>query len=253
MTEITVVMPVFNSEKFLEAAVHSVLLQNFSDWELIIIDDRSTDNSSQYIKSFSKEDSRIRYLRNKKRIGCVKSIEKSFKIAKGDYITFLDADDLMSPKRIAEQLRFMKKNKLDLSYCDLEMFFENGDRVIKKSIDFSKKFKSIMKSFIGKKFDLQVPPGYHLGYQKHKRTIYRATFMFKKDILKKVKFDINCKLMEENDLFFQAIAKNLRIKRFPKPYYQYRRHEFQATKNLDAISKYEIYISKKLKSGAYFK
>ncbi len=104
----SVIMPVFNRQRYLKESMESVLNQSFTDFEFIIIDDASTDDSLQIIYSF--HDSRIVLLKNKTNIGISASRNLGLKIAKGEYIIVFDSDDVNVPRRFELQIRFMDDN-----------------------------------------------------------------------------------------------------------------------------------------------
>ena len=108
--EISVIMPVYNSEKFLRESMQSILNQTFKDFELIIINDCSTDNSLKIIKKFQEKDKRIKIISNKKNIGAAGARNKGLRIAKGKYVAILDSDDLALKKRFVMQFNYLEKN-----------------------------------------------------------------------------------------------------------------------------------------------
>ena len=105
---VSIVMPVHNGEKYLREAIESILNQTFKDYELLIIDDGSTDKSVEIMGSF--KDKRIRLVHNEKNLGISKSCNKGIKYARGKYIARMDADDISLPERIEKQALFMEKN-----------------------------------------------------------------------------------------------------------------------------------------------
>lgn len=105
---ITVIMSVYNGEKFLEEAIGSILKQTFSNFEFIIIDDGSEDTSMKIIKNFT--DNRISIIENKKNIGLSASLNNGIKLSKGKYIARMDADDISLPERLEKQYNFMERN-----------------------------------------------------------------------------------------------------------------------------------------------
>ena len=105
---ISVVMPVYNADKFLSEAIASILNQTFKDFEFIIINDCSTDHSWDVVKSFS--DDRLITIQNEKNIGTYPSRNKGMKIAKGKYIAVMDADDIALPDRLEKQYSYMDRN-----------------------------------------------------------------------------------------------------------------------------------------------
>jgi len=106
--EISVVMPVYNTEKYVEGAVRSILTQTYQDFEFLIIDDGSTDNTREILKRF--DDPRIRIITNPKNLGLSKSLNIAINEAKGKYIARMDADDISIPFRLETQLDFLSKN-----------------------------------------------------------------------------------------------------------------------------------------------
>jgi glycosyltransferase involved in cell wall biosynthesis len=109
--KITVLMSVYNGEKFLSEAIESILNQSFSDFEFIIIDDKSTDSSLEIIKSFADLDCRIIIIQNKENIGLTKSLNHGLKFAKGDYIARMDADDVSMVDRLSVQFKEFLSNQ----------------------------------------------------------------------------------------------------------------------------------------------
>lgn len=106
--KITILMPVYNGEKYLREAIKSILNQTFNDFELLIINDGSSDQSEKIIKSFI--DSRIRLITNKKNLGLVDTLNIGFKEAKGKYIARMDQDDISLSPRLKKQYNFMENN-----------------------------------------------------------------------------------------------------------------------------------------------
>lgn len=103
--KISVIMPVHNGLPFLKAAVESILNQSFKNFEFIIVEDYSTDNSWDYLKSL--RDKRIKVLKNPKNMGVAKSLNRALKSSRGQYIARMDADDISLPQRFQTQLKFM--------------------------------------------------------------------------------------------------------------------------------------------------
>ncbi len=111
---ISVLMPVFNSEDFIRGAVDSILNQTFKDFELLVIDDGSTDNTWKIINSFS--DTRLVKLKNPKNKGIVCSLNKALKLARGKYIARMDSDDISVADRLEKQYKFME-NHPEIDVC----------------------------------------------------------------------------------------------------------------------------------------
>lgn len=106
MPKVSVLMSNYNTpEEYLRTAIESVLNQTFKDFEFIIFDDASTDNSASVIESY--QDERIRFIRNKENLGLTKTLNNGLGICKGEYIARFDADDICYPERLEKQVRFM--------------------------------------------------------------------------------------------------------------------------------------------------
>ncbi|MFZ5437830.1 MAG: glycosyltransferase family 2 protein [Patescibacteria group bacterium] len=106
---LSVVMPVYNSEKYLSEAIESILDQTFENFEFIIVDDGSTDNSLKIINQY--QDSRIKVIKHKINKGLIYSLNEGFKEASGKYIARMDADDISVKTRFVKQVKFLEKNK----------------------------------------------------------------------------------------------------------------------------------------------
>ncbi|MGE7752393.1 glycosyltransferase family 2 protein [Lysinibacillus fusiformis] len=112
--EITVLMPVYNASEFLKCAIESILNQTFTNFEFLIIDDGSTDNSLEIIKSI--QDERIKVITHTKNLGLVATLNKGIEQAKGQFIARMDADDIALPTRLEKQYAFMSSN-CDYGVC----------------------------------------------------------------------------------------------------------------------------------------
>jgi glycosyltransferase involved in cell wall biosynthesis len=113
---ISVLLPVYNCEQYLENAIESILDQTHTNFELLIIDDYSNDNSAQIIDNFEKLDDRVSVIRNNKNLGITKSLNKLLSVAKGEFIARQDADDISQKERFNLQLNFLKQKNLDVVY-----------------------------------------------------------------------------------------------------------------------------------------
>ena len=126
--QISVIMAVYNGEKFLEEAIGSILKQTFLNFEFIIIDDGSEDTSLKIIKNF--KDKRISILENNKNIGLSASLNKGIKLSKGKYIARMDADDISLPERLEKQYNFMERNpNIGIVGTGYDLINESGERM----------------------------------------------------------------------------------------------------------------------------
>lgn len=108
--EISVITAVYNSEKYLEENINSILNQGFKNFEQIIIDDNSTDKSKEIMKKYAKKDKRIKIIHSKKHLGAAGTRNLGLKKAKGKYIAILDSDDVALPNRLREEYNYLEKN-----------------------------------------------------------------------------------------------------------------------------------------------
>ena len=106
---VTALMSVFNGDKYLSEALESILNQTFTNFEFLIINDGSNDRTEDILKSY--DDVRIRIINNDNNMGLAKSLNKGLRIARGEYIARMDADDISLPTRLARQVEFLDKNK----------------------------------------------------------------------------------------------------------------------------------------------
>ncbi|MEZ2718662.1 glycosyltransferase [Niallia circulans] len=127
-TKVSVIMPVYNSELYLRESIESVLTQSFTDFEFIIIDDGSSDNSLSIIKSYN--DERINVVINEENLGIVDSLNKALMIAKGTYIARMDADDICHKDRLSIQVEFLEKYH-DIGCCGSFVQILNTNKIIK--------------------------------------------------------------------------------------------------------------------------
>ena len=122
---VSIITPCYNSEKFLDECISSVLNQTYQNWEMLIIDDNSSDNSSILINSYSKKDERIKPLYLNDNIGAAMARNKAISKAKGKYLAFLDSDDVWLPKKLEVQTNFMKKNNCSFVFSSYSVISEN--------------------------------------------------------------------------------------------------------------------------------
>ncbi|SDM32624.1 glycosyltransferase family 2 protein [Halarsenatibacter silvermanii] len=209
-SKITVLMPVFNSEQYLEKAIESILDQNYSNIEFLIINDGSTDQSEEIIKSY--DDNRIRLVNNKKNMGLPCSLNKGMKIAETKYLARMDSDDISKPNRLSEQFSFMEKN----TECGIvgtwaKKIYEKNNlrRIVEKNImKRPTKFSDIKANLLfGNPL---IHPSVMMNLKKMK----------KHNLFYNEKFDTS----QDKELWKRCI-KHFKIKNIPKPLVKYRVHE----------------------------
>ena len=126
MDLVSIIMPCFNSETFIKESIESVINQTYSNWELLICDDGSDDNSKGIIESYQNSDLRIKLISNHYSKGAPGARNSCLDMAKGRFIAFLDSDDVWLSEKLDKQLNFMKENESTFSYSYYQTMNEEG-------------------------------------------------------------------------------------------------------------------------------
>lgn len=213
---VTVLMAVYNGEKYLKEAVDSILCQTFSDFEFLIINDGSTDGTSEILKSY--EDSRIHIILNESNLGLVKSLNNGLKLAKGEYIARMDADDISLPERLEKQVVFMDKHP-EIGVCSawLQIFGEGKQAIWESPLNHEKICAGLL---------------FH-------STIWHAIAMMRKSILARTE---NCYHeqyvhAEDYELWIRLFLKGVKFANIGEVLYKYRQHEMTVTRIHNNIQK----------------
>lgn len=144
---VSIITPMYNAERFVEKTIKSVLNQTYSNWEMLIVDDCSTDNSANIVKSYAQRDSRIKYLKSDSNKGVSNARNIALANAKGQYIAFLDSDDMWHESKLEKQVSFMKKNNHTITFTAYELIDEE-DNKLNKTINISERvdYNNLLKS-----------------------------------------------------------------------------------------------------------
>ena len=126
MVAISIVMPVYNLEKYLNTSLNSLISQTFKDFEIICVNDGSKDNSLNILKEYEKQDSRIRVI-DKENGGAGSARNKGIEVAKGKYIQFLDGDDYFEPEMLEKLYNLAEKHQADIAVCSSRKVDDNGN------------------------------------------------------------------------------------------------------------------------------
>lgn len=126
---VSIIMPTYNCAKFIKETIESVLNQTYENWELVIVDDCSNDNTEEIVESFN--DKRIKYHKLEKNRGAAVARTTAMKMAIGNYMAFLDSDDLWKKEKLEKQLEFMKKNNYNFTCTAYEQIDEEGNKLNK--------------------------------------------------------------------------------------------------------------------------
>ncbi len=203
MPKVSVLMPVYNAERFLAQAIDSILAQDFTDWELILINDGSTDASENIIAQY--EDDRIYYIKNSKNLGLIKTLNTGIELCAGKYIARMDADDISHPARFRRQTAFMDKHP-DYLMCGTDAY------VIDNENRRTGKIKNLATNNLLQINLLFSPPFIH------------PSVMIRRDVLAENKYDENYKHVEDFELWCR-IAKLGKVANLNRELLEYRWHD----------------------------
>jgi glycosyltransferase involved in cell wall biosynthesis len=202
---ISVIMPVYNGELFLERAIESILVQTFENFEFIIINDGSSDKSLEVIEKYKKKDERI-FLISRKNKGLVYSLNEGIENSKGEYIARMDADDISLTTRLEEQIAYIENNKLDLCGSWVHTFDKRGVSDIWKYPENHNDI--VFRSFFMSSFA-------------------HPSVMIKKAIFEKVKYQDE--LAEDYRLWCDILEAGYKVGNVQKTLLMYRLHNNQLT------------------------
>lgn len=225
--KISVVMSVFNAEKYLARAIDSILEQTYSDFELIIINDNSTDASGQILKCYEQKDSRIIVLENEENIGLTKSLNKGLAVAKGEYIARMDADDISVPNRFEKQVLFLDSNP-DYTFvsCIGRYIDENGKlEQLRPFPETNEEIYAMMP-----KVDAVMHPG----------------VMFRRDDVAQIgNYCEDFRVVQDYDLWFRGMAAGYKFYNIQEPLVLFRRNETYNTRKSKAYRLVDYRVRKK--------
>lgn len=125
---ISVITPAYNSERFLRDTIESVLRQTYTNWEMLIVDDGSTDRTQAVVEHYQEKDQRIKYIKLKKNCGPAVARNTAIEHARGRYLAFLDADDQWMPRKLEKQLQFMQERQIAFSFTEYIKIKENNTK-----------------------------------------------------------------------------------------------------------------------------
>ena len=123
---VSIIMPSYNAENYIAESIESVLHQTYSNWELVITDDRSSDRTPEIVQAYCQKDSRIDFVIAKRHTGIAGTRNQCLARVKGRFVAFLDNDDLWVPEKLEKQVRFMQEKACAFSYSEYELMNEDG-------------------------------------------------------------------------------------------------------------------------------
>jgi glycosyltransferase involved in cell wall biosynthesis len=202
--KISVILPVFNAEAYLQEAIESILNQTFTDFECIIINDGSTDSSLEIIASYAEKDKRIVVISRENK-GLIASLNEGISIAKGEYIARMDADDISLPERLSTQINFLDSNKnIGLVSCNFR-YFQNNEE-----------WRYTWPFFFEKDLEIKALMPFH-------SPIVHAAVLIRKSLLPTKPYNTNYAHAEDYKLWVD-LANKTTFYNIPKVLYKVRQH-----------------------------
>ena len=208
---VSIILPAYNCEKFIGKAIESVLLQSFPDFELIIINDGSTDKTEMIILGYA--DPRIVYLKNPENKGLIFTLNRGIALAHGKYIARMDADDICQPERFEKQKNFLDQH-INIAVLATTIDFIN-EAGIKTGVWESDR-QTITPQQIKRKIIFE-------------NCIAHPTVMMRAELIKDLKYSRNQKNIEDYDLWLRVLNRGLIIAKLDEPLLLYRLHEDSVT------------------------
>ena len=216
--KISVIIPSYNSGKFLNEAIESVVNQTYKNLEIIIVNDGSIDDTEKIAKEWQEKDKRVRYLKYQSNRGLPAARNTGIKNSQGDYLAFLDADDIWLPSKLETQLEKIKETKSDLIFSNWYIWSAKSNH---KSLAITKKI------FLGSLNQSRL-----LCLFIRRNLGNPSTALLKKEKLFEVGFfDEELFSSEDYDLWLRFILKGGKISFINQPLIYYRKHSEQMTTN----------------------
>lgn len=218
----SVIMPVYNAEQYIYDSIESVLKQSYTNIEFIIIDDASKDNTKQIIKRFADKDKRIITHFNENNSGCAYSRNIGLSLCTGEYVAFIDSDDIWDYDKIAKQLMYMCKYSVDIVYTAYEMIDYNGNYLKIRSVKERVTMNDLLKE----------------------NSIIFSTTLFKKKSINALVFD--GRWFHEDYIFLiECLSNNLTIFGINENLVKYRIHKMGRSFNKFNAARYRWIIYRK--------
>lgn len=227
---ISIIMPVYNGEKYIRSSIESVIKQTIRNWELIVINDGSTDNTKSEILSFT--DSRIRYFEQTNNGGVSLARNVGLRVMKGDFFCFLDSDDLFTPNSLESRLMIFKNGPDNLDFVD--------GRVEERDETLGRVLRVFIPTFEGNPFKcmLRISESCYLGQTWMLRRKPDRTYIMRMDLTH-----------GEDFFFFLQQSRNGGLYKYTnETILIYRRHASSATNNLDGLNRAYLLIHKEIKA-----
>lgn len=230
---VSVIIPCYNAEKYVEEAIRSIMTQTYPNLEIIVTDDCSSDNTLMILETLAAEDSRIQVIKNKENLKIVKSLNNMIEVAQGKYIARMDADDISLPERIEKQVNFMEENP-EYGLCGTNAWIidENGRIQGRRLLPENNNEIAFFMAFFS--------------------PVYHPSILCVAKLLKENLYSEDFPIAEDYELWFRLQrVKNVKFYNIQKNLLKYRKNRLQSSKtqNLSQIESSKK-ILKKYKEDA---
>lgn len=229
---VSIVVPVYNAQEYIARTLDSFISQSLQDWEVIIVDDGSTDNSSQIIKEYTQKDTRFKYYKQTN-AGVSVARNTGIKKASGQFISFCDSDDTWYPHNLERRIHFLEENKLDWCFSNLTLINENDIEIDTLKVQPTNLLEDVL-SWNGN--SITTP----------------STITVRKKVVDKVKFDPKFSTAADQDFFIQ-IAANYKGGFIDEELVYYRVLPNSMSRNIAVMEKDHIGVFSKAKANKLFK
>jgi len=213
MPKVSVILPVYNAERYLKQAIDSVFLQTFADFELILINDGSTDDSEKIILGFN--DERLLYLKNERNSGLIYTLNKAVAEAKGEYIARMDADDICFAERLELQSQWLDEHRGTAIVASFNIVIDESGT----EVGYSEKDRDFVSAVEIRK---QMPV---------ENCLTHPSVMGRAEIFKSYAYSASQKNIEDYDLWLRLLADGYVIEKIAKPLLYYRVHQTSVTQS----------------------
>lgn len=169
---VSIITPAYNAAAYIAETIESVLAQTYTNWEMLIVNDCSKDNTAEIVESYAKKDKRIKLINLKQNSGVAAARNTAIKNAKGRYIAFLDSDDLWKKEKLQKQIQFIQQNGYAFTFTSYEHFKEIKENIqnqvqIPKSLNYNQALKGNQIGCLTVMLDKKQIPNIHFTKQKH--------------------------------------------------------------------------------------
>ena len=228
---VSIITPTYNCGRFIARTIDSVLAQTYINWEMVIVDDCSQDDTKEVVKGYMEKDSRIRYECLESNSGAAVARTRAMELAEGQYMAFLDSDDIWKPEKLEKQLRFMEDNDVNFSCTEYEKIDENDNSV--------GKIRKVLKKTDYNRLLLDCPVG-------------NSTVMY--NVEKMGKFEVpNIRKRNDDALWLQMLKKEKYIIGMPEVLMEYRIRQNSISSNKINLIKYHWKLYREIEHLSVFR